>query len=100
MTHLDTLALGAVVAAWLIGVGFGAGCWWARREGAWERVELLQQVADLAGEAVEAEAALVEYREAIPKVFDRGFEAGQHLAEHQVAAAEVEQAQRSNARWN
>jgi hypothetical protein len=37
MTRVDTLALGAVVAAWLVGVGFAAGCWWTRRRWAAHR---------------------------------------------------------------
>jgi hypothetical protein len=54
----------------------------------------------LEGDLDLADRALAEYREAIPQVWDRAFEAGQHIAEFQLARASVEQAERSTARWN
>jgi uncharacterized membrane-anchored protein YhcB (DUF1043 family) len=65
-------------------VGFALGAWFRSQETKWQLVDAQHDLAD-------AHAALAEYREAVPKVFDRGVEAGKHLAEFQLVVAAVEQ---------
>jgi hypothetical protein len=75
---------------------------WRRHAHAWHRyaVQLENDLVGAERSLAAADQALAEYREAIPEVWDRAFEAGQHIAEFQLARASVEQAERSTARWN
>jgi hypothetical protein len=71
MTRVDTLALGAVVAAWLIGVGVAVGCWWTRRRWAAHRAYTAilersldgatQALADLRVEVAEAQRIVADF---------------------------------------
>jgi len=80
-------------AAALVGVGMALG----RSRTRWERATLLHLIADLAGQLEEAER---EHLDAAPRLWQRGFEAGQHLNEFQLARTKVERDERSRAAWN
>ena len=88
MTTL-TRCLGAAA---LVGVGFRLG----RSRTRWERVRYLHAVADLE----DARRDIEEHLDAAPRLWQRGFEAGQHLNELQLARTKVERDERSRAAWN
>jgi hypothetical protein len=60
----------------------------------------LEHIAYLAGQLEELQQAVREHLDAAPVLWQRGFEAGLHLAEFQLARTKVERAERSTARWN
>jgi len=103
MTRL-TRVLGAAA---LVGVGWSLGRSRTRWELAplaaayryllTERADHLEQIAYLAGQLEEVER---EHLEAAPRLWQRGFEAGQHLNELQLARTKVERDERSRAAWN
>lgn len=103
---MSPAALGAIATAaggTLLLVGWGLRDRGARRT---ERLlrdratALAEELASAKTDLAIADQALEEYREALPKAFDLGMQAGVHLAEHQLATAAVERAQREKARWN
>jgi hypothetical protein len=90
-------ALGYLAGLW---VAFAVGVWFRGRRAAWDHAVDVAAIADLSGQLVDAEQAIAEYREAIPQLWQRGFEAGLHLAEFQLARTKVERDERSQAVWN
>jgi len=79
--------------------------WWLGdhvrgRRAAWDHARDIEDLAQLSGELADAERAIQEHLDAAPKLWQRGFEAGLHLAGHQLARTKVERDERSRAVWN
>jgi hypothetical protein len=94
-------ALTALAGLW---VAFTTG-WWLGdhvrgRRAAWDHARDIEDLAQLSGELADAERDIEEHLEAAPRLWERGFQAGLHLAEFQLARTKVERDERSRARWN